>query len=125
VDEEAEGLRLRLRSLWIGDGRYRWTAELSWHRDAGLEFHRCVRVRVWGNGKNSQVLSADLISASAPGPWGSGVTDVAFPTPKDVRAIVDYALAQGWDPAVVGGRFELRPDASLAVPGFRITDQLR
>jgi len=104
--------------------RYRWTAELRHDRDASLDFQRYVRIRVWG-GKNGQVLSADLVSTSEPGFWGSGVTDVAYPTPKDVRAIVDYALAHGWDPAVAGGRFELGPDAGLAVTGFRVTDQLR
>jgi len=114
-----------LRSLRIGDARYRWTAELCNYRDVGLDYHRFVRVRVWGGGKNSQVLHADLESTSGPGPWGSGVTDVAYPTPKDVRAIVDYALAHGWDPSVKGGRYELRPDAGLAVPGFVLTERLR
>jgi hypothetical protein len=122
---KAEALKRRLRTLTIGDVRYRWTAELCWYRDAGLEYHRCVRVRAWRSGKNGQVLCADLVSTSDPGPWGSGVTDVAHPTPRDVRAIVDYALADGWNPAAVGGRYELSPDSALAMPGFRITDQLR
>jgi hypothetical protein len=121
---KAEALKRRLRTLRIGDVRYRWTAELCWYRDGGLEYHRCVRVRAWGRGKNGQVLCADLVSTSDPGPWGSGVTDVAHPTPRDIRAIVDYALAHGWDPAVAGGRYELRTDADPPVPGFRITDHV-
>ncbi|HET7012730.1 MAG TPA: hypothetical protein VFI65_02395 [Streptosporangiaceae bacterium] len=118
-------MRRRLRTLRIGDVRYRWTAELCYDRDDSQDLHRCVRVRVWGAGKNGQVLSADLVSTSDPGPWGSGVTDVAYPTPKDVRAIIDSALAHGWDPATVGSRYELGPEAGPAVTGFRVTSQLR
>ena len=40
--------------------------------------------------------------------------------PGYMGAIVDYALAHGWDPAAVGGRYELSPDAGLAVIGFRV-----
>lgn len=118
-------MRRRLRSLRIGDVRYRWTTELRYDCGAGQDSHRCVRVRVWAGGKRGRVLSADLTSTSAPGPWGSGVTDVAYPTPKDIRAIVDYALAHGWDPAVTGGQHELGPDADVPVTGFRVTDRLR
>ncbi|HXS63869.1 MAG TPA: hypothetical protein VN767_13540 [Streptosporangiaceae bacterium] len=117
-------MKQRLRTLRVDDVRYRWSAQLRYHRDADLNLQRFVRVRVWGGGKNSQVLSADLVSTSEPGPWGSGVTDVAYPTPKDVRAIIDYALEQGWDPAAVGGRFQLRPAADQEVAGFRVTDSV-
>ncbi len=56
---------------------------------------------------------------------GENATDVAYPTPKDIRAIVDYALAHGWDPTAAGGQHELGPEADLEVPGFRITGQAR
>jgi hypothetical protein len=88
------------------------------------EYLRCVRVRVWGSGKNSRVLRADLLSTSEPGPWGSA-TDVAYPTPRVVRAVVDYALADGWEPRTNGGRYRLDTDADLPIPGFRLTDKLR
>jgi hypothetical protein len=41
-----------------------------------------------------------------------------------VRAIIDYALHHGWDPAVTGGHRQLRADDELDIPGFRVTDQL-
>ncbi len=81
-----------------------------------------MRVRVWGGGKNGCVLGADLESAS-PGPWG-GVPDSSYPAPGAVRAIIDYGLQHGWDPAAAGGCHQLESGAELEIPGFRVIDQL-
>jgi hypothetical protein len=117
-------MKTRLRTLRVGPREFRWTAELCGFYDIERNYHRCVRVRVWGGGKNGCTLRADLESTS-PGPWG-GVPDSSYPTPRIVRAIVDYALNHGWDPAVVGGRpHELGTDAGVELPGFRITNRLR
>jgi hypothetical protein len=126
VDEELSEtvVRLRLRTLRMGAVNYRWAAEVCNYRDITGEYFRCVRLRVWGGGKNSRVLHADLLSTSEPGPWGSA-TDVAYPTPRVVRAVVEYALANGWDPQAIGGRHRLDTEVELTIPGFRLTDQLR
>src|ERR1700677_2201258 len=90
-------MKIRMRTLRAGSREFKWTAEVCWYRDVKLEDRRCVRVRVWGGGKNGCMLLADLESTSS-GPWG-GVPDSSYPTPRDVRAITDYALEHGWGPA--------------------------
>jgi hypothetical protein len=102
-----------------------WSARI--HHVAGeRDCHRCVRLRVWGAGKNSRALQADLLSKAVL-PWGCA-TDSAYPTPADVRSVIDYALASGWDPDLVGGTFFLseREHASaFELAGFLLTDRLR
>jgi hypothetical protein len=83
-------------------------------------------VRVWGGGKNSQVLQADLVSKAIL-PWGCA-TDDAYPTPKDVRSVIDYALTQGWNPDLAGGTFFLSESehaSSFELDDFLLTDRLR
>ncbi len=109
-------MKTRLRTLRIGAREFKWTAELC--------PPRCVRVRVWGGGKNGCVLRADLAATGEPGLWGDD-PDSSYPTSGAVRAIVDYALDHGWDPAAIGGRYDLGTGAELEIPGFRITDYLQ
>jgi hypothetical protein len=117
-----ETMSARLRTLCIGAREFRWPAQISGFTGPSAGYHRCVRVRVWGGGKNGRVLSADLVSVN-PGPW-CGTPDSSYPTPGAVRAIIDYALHHGWDPAVTGGRHQVRADDELDIPGFSVTDQL-
>ncbi len=87
--------------------------------------HRCVRLRVWGAGKNSRALQADLLSKAWALPWGCA-TDNAYPASGDVRQVIDHALANGWDPDLLGGTFylsELGDDFEL--DAFLLTDRLR
>lgn len=110
-----------MRTLRIGDARFAWTARL-FHHDDGTDCYRCVRLRVWGGGKNSRVLSVDLLSTSEPGPWGRCTTDTAYPTPRDVRAVIDHALQHGWDPNDVGAPYVLVAGTGLELAGFRVSD---
>lgn len=94
----------------------------------GTDCHRGVRLHVWGAGKNSRALCVDLLSKSADGPWGACATDSTFPTPRDVRAVVDYALDHGWEPDTVGGESLLTGSehaAALELTDFLITDRMR
>lgn len=116
-------MKVRVRTLLIGSREFRWTAEPCGHYDLDWDYHRCVRVRVWGGGKNGRVLRVDLESTES-GPWG-GVPDCAYPTPRVVRAIVDYALEHGWNPGAMGGRHEMGAESEAEIPGFRVTDRLR
>jgi hypothetical protein len=109
-------MKTRLRNLRVGAREFRWTAELC--------PPRCVRVRVWGGGKNGCMLRVDLASTGDPGLCGDD-PDGAYPTPGIVRAIIDYAFDHGWDPAAIGGRHVLGTDAELEIPGFCITSLLR
>lgn len=79
-------------------------------------------MRAWGAGKTSQALQADLLSKS----MRPCAMDWVFPASGEIRAIVDYALANGWTlddtgtwaltEAAHGDRFEL--------PKFLLTDRL-
>ena len=108
-------MKTRIRTLRIGAAEFVWTAELC--------PPRCVRVRVWGDGKNGCMLRADLSSTADAGLWGDD-PDAAYPTPGVVRAIIEYGLGHGWTPRAVGGRYVVGTDADLEIPGFRVTDML-
>jgi len=88
-----------------------------------------VTVRLLVTGLNGplmarRMLRADLTSSGDAGlPWGDA-PDIAYPTPSVVRAIIEYALDRGWDPASVGGRHDIESGAELEIPGFHFTDQL-
>ncbi|MEU1966448.1 integrase [Micromonospora sediminicola] len=120
-------MRTRLRRLWT-DGRvFVWRAEIQ-DVSGSSDCHRCVRVRVWGAGKTSRALQADLLSTTWGTPWPPCLVDGAYPASADVRAVVDYALRHGWQPEQRGGTFVLseREHADgFRLPGFLLTDRLR
>ncbi|WP_433436961.1 hypothetical protein [Nonomuraea sp. CA-141351] len=116
-------MRARLRKLYAGGREFVWSGRL-YHVAGDRDCHRCVRLRVWGAGKNSHALEADLLSKAIL-PWGCA-TDGSYPTPQDVRNVIDYALTHGWDPGLVGGTFFLSErDHAFELPGFLLTDRLR
>ncbi|GAA3246017.1 hypothetical protein [Nonomuraea helvata] len=115
-------MRARLRRLFADGREFVWTSHI--HHVAGdRDCHRCVRLRVWGAGKNSRVLEADLLSKAIL-PWGCA-TDNSYPTPGEVRKVIDHALAHGWDPGLVGGTFFLSEASAFELPDFLLTDRLR
>lgn len=118
-------MRTRLRHLRHGSRVFTWRAEIH-HVRGDRDWHRCIRVRVWGTGKTGQALQADLLSLFV-GPWGCA-SDGSYPTPADVRALILYALRTGWDPSRAGGTFalsELQHVDSFQLPDFVLTDRLR
>ena len=110
--------------MWIDGRSFVWRAEIRCV-PGSADCHRCVRVRVWGAGKNGRALQADLLSMAWPAPWGACATDGAYPTVSDLRAVVGYAIAHGWDPMLTGGTFALAESDDFALPGFLLTDRLR
>lgn len=119
-------MRTRLRRLRVDGRTYVWRAEIR-HVQGSGDCHRCIRVRAWGSGKTGLALQADLLSVSWPSPWGACATDDAYPTPADVRALITYALAEGWRPEVLGGTYvlsERQHGARFALPRFVLTDRL-
>ena|SRR5690349_13232353 len=118
-------MRTRLRHLRHGSRVFTWRAEIR-HVRGDKDCHRCVRVRVWGAGKNGQALQADLLSLFV-GPWGCA-TDGSYPTPADVRALIVYALRNGWDPERRGGTYaltEMQHGETFTLTDFLLTDRLR
>ncbi len=117
-------MRKRLRELHVAGRSFVWKAEIL-HVPAEGDCHRCIRVRVWGSGKNSQALQADLLSTSWDSHWGACATDGTYPSSGDVRALIVYAVAHGWEPDRVGGTFLLSErDHAFELANFLITDRL-
>jgi hypothetical protein len=120
-------LRTRLRHLRIDARTFVWRAEIL-HIQGSGDCHRCIRLRVWGAGKTSQVLQADLLSIAWPAPWGACATDSAYPAPSDVRAVISCGLRNGWQPEKRGNTFVLSEHehaAGFTLPYFVLTDRLR
>jgi hypothetical protein len=120
-------VRERLRRLRVGEREFVWTARIG-HVPGERDCHRCIRLRVWGGGKNSRVLEADLLSKTWGLPWSACATDGAYPGSGDVRAVIDYALERGWDATATGGSFLLseRDHASaFELDDFLLTDRRR
>ncbi|GIE34677.1 hypothetical protein Ait01nite_077220 [Actinoplanes italicus] len=122
--------RVRLRRLHVDGVDFTWWAEIG-HVRGGSDCHRCIRVRVWGGGKNGRSLQADLLSRTWPSPWSVCATDGAYPVPSDIRALIRYGLQLGWNPTLRGGTFFLserhQPDFSspdFSLPDFLLTDRL-
>lgn len=120
-------VRTRLRKLHTGGRDFVWKAQIC-HVTGDSDCHRCIRVRVWGAGKNSRALQADLLSKSWGSPWSACAADGAYPAPQDVRSVIDYALTHGWDPDLVGGTVVLSESehaSRFELAGFLLTDRLR
>jgi hypothetical protein len=128
IDREVTHVRTRLRQLRIDGRTFVWRAEIRRVQGSGDYCHRCIRLRVWGAGKTSQALQADLLSVAWPAPWGACTTDGAYPASADVRAAISYALRHGWQPERRGGTFVLSEHqhaAGFTLPDFLLTDRLR
>jgi hypothetical protein len=70
----------------------------------------------------------DLLSVAWGTPWGACAVDNSYPMPRDIRAIVGYALQHGWIPERRGGVFVLPENehaAAFPLTGFLLTDRLR
>ncbi len=118
-------MRTRLRTLRVGERDFTWRATIGHVAGDGVDLHRCVRVRVWGAGKNGRALEADLLSKAMSVGWTPAATDGSYPAAADVRRLVEYALTIGWDPGARGGTCRLTEDHGLELPGFLLTDRLR
>ena len=120
-------MKTRLRRLHVDGRTCTWTASIC-HLPGETDCHRGIRLRVWGAGKNGQALQVDLLSKTLPGPWGACATDNAYPTSRDVRTVVEYALVNGWEPDGVGGTFLLTETdhaATFDLTDCLLTDRLR
>jgi hypothetical protein len=127
INREVTYVRTRLRRMRMGARTFLWRAEIR-HAQGSGDCHRCIRLRVWGSGKTSQALQADLLSVTWPAPRGACATDGAYPTPSDVRAVINHALKHGWQPERRNGTFVLAEQeygAGFALPDFLLTDRLR
>jgi hypothetical protein len=118
-------VRTRLRTLRVGERDFTWRATIGHVDGDGVDCHRCIDVRVWGDGKNGRALAADLLSKAMSVGWTPAATDGSYPEPADIRRLVEHALTLGWEPGARGGTFRLTEAHGLELPGFLITDRVR
>jgi hypothetical protein len=114
-------MRSRLRRLHIDDREFTWKADIRAVRGPDGRHHRCIRVRVWGAGRNGRALQADLVERPLP---AAGEETYPYPSAENVRALIGYGIRAGWMPDAVGGTFCVTSAAELALPGFGVTDLL-
>jgi hypothetical protein len=116
-----EQVKSRLRKLHIDGWEYTWKADVRAAPGPDGRRHRCIRIRVWGGGKTSCALQADVIEN-----FRLGQTEESYPYPAaaDVGVLIDYGLRAGWVPAAPGGTFQITSEADVTLPGFVLTDVL-
>ncbi|RSM69412.1 hypothetical protein DL991_40320 [Amycolatopsis sp. WAC 01375] len=118
-------MRRRLRALHVGERDFTWRAGIGAVQGDGGSLHRCINVRIWGDGKNSRALEVDLLSKDMGVGWAPAETDGSYPSAADIRRLIEHALTSGWEPDVRGGTFLLTEDHGLELPDFLVTDRVR
>jgi hypothetical protein len=120
--------RRGLRRITVRGAVYRWQADWTYRADV-----RTLLLRIWGGDKTSQALHADLTTdwsgyaehiAAARGRGESPpalVVDTSYVMPRDVRAIIEYGLAHGWDPTARGKPFLLTQADTPTLQGLKLT----
>ncbi|GAB3160457.1 hypothetical protein GCM10027290_66490 [Micromonospora sonneratiae] len=114
-------MRSRLRKLHVDGREFTWKADIRQAPGPDGRGRRCIRVRVWGMGKNGRALQADLVERPE---RAAGEETYPYPMAGDVAALVRYGMHAGWTPEVVGGTFQVTSAAELDLPSFAITDLL-
>ena len=110
----------RLRKLHVDGREFTWKADIRAAPGPDGRRRRYIRVRVWGAGKNSCVLQADM--TESPVPVSSEETTYAYPSEAIVRLLVTWALVAGWTPEKAGGEFRVGSAVGPALPGLRLVD---
>jgi hypothetical protein len=112
--DERSIMKKKLRKIVIEDKLFGWKADWFYHADES----RILRVRIWGGDKRSQPLCVNLTSK-----WVEYPTYQAYPRPKDIRAIILYALTHGWNPSVRGEPYWLKEESDqLELEELLLTD---
>jgi hypothetical protein len=101
--------RVKLRTITINGVPFHWIADWSY-----AEGVRIVRLRVWGGDKTRQTLHAHLVAtfhglreavARGDGRLPTTIVDTSYIAPREVRTLIEYGLAHGWDPQASGKPF--------------------
>jgi hypothetical protein len=90
IEDERTIMKKKLRKIVVEGMPFWWKADWFYHPDQS----RILRVRIWGGEKRSQSLFVNLTSK-----WVEYPVSCAYPMPKDIRAIILYAFAHGWNPS--------------------------
>ncbi|RSM58490.1 hypothetical protein DMB66_29150 [Actinoplanes sp. ATCC 53533] len=113
-------MRNRLRKLHFEGREFTWAADIRAATGADGRQRRFIRVRIWGAGKNSCVLQADM--TEFPVPTTPDETTYAYPSAAIVCRLVASGLAGGWAPEKVGGVFRVGSATGPVLPGLALID---
>jgi hypothetical protein len=113
-------MRERLRKLHFEGREFTWKADIRAAPGADGRRRRYIRVRVWGAGKTSCVLQADMVEL--PEPATQEETTYAYPSGAIVRTLVAWGLEAGWVPDKIGGIFPVSSAAGPPLPGLALVD---
>lgn len=109
-----------LRKITVNGATFFWSADWTYIR-VGEEVYnvqRTIHLRIWGDDKRSRPLYVDLH-----GPRGD---DWTYVLPHQVRAVIEYGLAHGWDPTTItwGEPYWLTGAAALVLGNLVPTDRV-
>ena len=84
-------MKKKLRKIIINSMIFWWKADWFYHFDD----RRIIRVRIWGSDKKGQPLYVNLTYK-----WVEYLVYSSYLKPKDIAAIIEYALSHGWHPFI-------------------------
>ena len=107
-------MKKKLRKIVVAGKPFWWKADWFYHPDES----RILRVRIWGGDKRSQPLCVNLTSK-----WVEYPVYQAYPKPKDISAIILYAVAHGWNSSARGEPYWLKEEGNqLELEDLLLTD---
>ncbi|HEY0754722.1 MAG TPA: hypothetical protein VGD98_12225 [Ktedonobacteraceae bacterium] len=107
-------MKKKLRKIVVEGMPFWWTADWFYHPDQS----RILRVCIWGGGKSSQALFVNLTSK-----WIDYPVSCTYPMPRDIHAVIAYALEHGWKPSARGKEYWLKEeDEQLELEELLLTD---
>ena len=106
-----------LRKITVAGAMFVWNADWTYIKvgEESYSFRRTIHLHIRGATNRSQPLYVDLC-----GPIGD---DHAYVLPRQVRAVIEYGLAHGWDPTTQGGPFWLTGADTPVLDGLVITER--
>ncbi|WP_406272136.1 hypothetical protein OH779_34205 [Actinacidiphila glaucinigra] len=117
-------MRKRRRRLRFDGREFLWTARIGHAEQPDGTCRRAVLVRVTDMAApGGRALVVELVSHRRPVRGGHCATGTAHPTARDLRLLVEHALAVGWESDVPGAPLVLTAesgDGDPGLPGFRL-----
>ncbi len=98
------------RKIVVNGVGFRWKAEIL-----ARDHQRVIQVRIW------QVRAGSTLIAWVVGK-DAGYVDTAYPTPKDVRLMIECGIAKGWKYGERGANLELSSADPIDLSGIRLID---
>ncbi|HVU14786.1 MAG TPA: hypothetical protein VHD90_26100 [Phototrophicaceae bacterium] len=98
----------RPRKIVVNGVEFRWKAGIR-----AVESERVIEVRAW------QIRAGSVLIARLVGKPASYI-ETAYPTPNDVRIIIECGIAKGWKFGEHGADFHLTSEDKVDLEGLRL-----